>query len=45
MPDHLFEAHLETAISDAELLADQERLDTVFVHIVRETGGSTSGPA
>jgi hypothetical protein len=31
MPDNLFEAHLQTAISDAELLANQERLDAVFI--------------
>jgi hypothetical protein len=31
MLDNLFEAHLQTAISDAELLANQERLDSVFV--------------
>lgn len=33
MPSNLFEAHLQTAISDAELLADQEHLDAVFVCI------------
>jgi hypothetical protein len=31
MPDNLFEARVETAISDAEQLADQEHVDTVFV--------------
>ena len=33
MPKNLFEAHLETAISEAELVADQEHIDTVFVCI------------
>ena len=31
MPDNLFQAHLQTVISDAELLVDQERLDAVFI--------------
>jgi hypothetical protein len=33
MSDNLFEAHVARVISDAELLADRERVDTVFVCI------------
>ena len=38
VPENLFQAHLQTAISDAELLAEQERLDAVFVCIPAVTG-------
>jgi hypothetical protein len=31
MPRNLFEAHVQRMISDAELLADQEKIDVVFV--------------
>ena len=31
MPPNQFEAHMETAIGDAQALADRERIDTVFV--------------
>lgn len=30
-PHNLFEAHVQRMISDAELLADQERIETVFL--------------
>lgn len=31
MPRNLLEAHVQRIISDAELLADQEKIDKVFV--------------
>lgn len=31
MPRNLFEAHAQRIISDAELMADQEKIDVVFV--------------
>jgi len=31
MSRNLFEAHVQRMISDAELLAEQERIDTVFL--------------
>ncbi len=37
-PKNLFDAHLETAISDAQVLADRERIDTVFVCIPEQRG-------
>ena len=33
MPENLFEAHLQTAIGEAQSLADREKIDTVFVCI------------
>jgi hypothetical protein len=31
MPRNLFEAHVQRMISDAELLADQEKIEAVYV--------------
>jgi hypothetical protein len=33
LPAHEFESHLQVAISDAELLAERERIETVYVCI------------
>ena len=38
MPGNLFEAHLQRMISDAELLADQEKIDVVLVTFDPQTG-------
>jgi hypothetical protein len=39
MPHNLFEAHVQRVISDAELMADQEHIETVFVSVDPQSTG------
>jgi len=39
LPANLLEAHTETAIGEAQAMADQEKIDTVFVAIPRRSAG------